>query len=591
MGSYLSHPVLSKSYTKGDDLECTSSPLSYACVDMQGWRKSMEDSHLISTRVPLQSTTTTKNNPASDQYAKVFGVFDGHGGPEVARFCQRHVIDVIVRQDKWARGDVAGALVEAFHALDRMIDDPERREELMTLRNGGEWDGTMAVMTTSSTMEAMMVQGGAEEQDCGEQEKEQEEEGVNDCDEVSSLDTESSCDGISDDSELEVEGEEEEEENELEEQQQQQGQEQEDTIGQQQEQQQENVHPPIQPEAATELATNERKLGMGEAIKLFHKLLAINNRLQVQQQQVLLQSNDCCNNSNVNTNDVAPSVVQYSMTVSSSTSTTVEVSMPNKKLVKLNATITDDTETGETVADTDTDSNFGSPSASDAFTSNDITPANDDDSAPFQASCIINGRQVCTLSRHPVQAGSTSIVAVLVGKTLTVANAGDSRAVLCRAHGVAYPLSFDHKPLHHKEMERITNAGGFVNRFGRVNGNLNLSRSIGDLKYKQTPGLLPSEQMITAEPDVVEVTLEDGDEFFIIGCDGIWDCLSNEEAVGFVRERLDRQTPLEIVSEMLDRIVSKDPGASMGVGGDNMTCMVIDLMPHSRSYRQGKSEE
>ena len=52
-------------------------------------------------------------------------------------------------------------------------------------------------------------------------------------------------------------------------------------------------------------------------------------------------------------------------------------------------------------------------------------------------------------------------------------------------------------------MNRITNAGGFVNQFGRVNGNLNLSRSIGDLKYKQVPGIPPAEQMITAEPDIL----------------------------------------------------------------------------------------
>ncbi len=121
-------------------------------------------------------------------------------------------------------------------------------------------------------------------------------------------------------------------------------------------------------------------------------------------------------------------------------------------------------------------------------------------------------------------------MAVIVGRTLVVANAGDSRAVICRAGGLTEPLSFDHKPLQvrfngasnyaiflfcvlicyclsdgtqNREMNRITNAGGFVNQFGRVNGNLNLSRSIGDLKYKQVPGIPPSEQMITAEPDIL----------------------------------------------------------------------------------------
>lgn len=44
--------------------------------------------------------------------------------------------------------------------------------------------------------------------------------------------------------------------------------------------------------------------------------------------------------------------------------------------------------------------------------------------------------------------------------------------------------------------------GGFVNEAGRVNGNLNLSRCIGDLKYKQSKEVPPSQQMITAEPDI-----------------------------------------------------------------------------------------
>lgn len=105
---------------------------------------------------------------------------------------------------------------------------------------------------------------------------------------------------------------------------------------------------------------------------------------------------------------------------------------------------------------------------------------------------------------HPIHAGATAIVAVVTGRTLTVANAGDSRAVLCRKDGETFPLSFDHKPSQDREMSRITKAGGFVNHFGRVNGNLNLSRSIGDLKYKQVPSVSPEEQMITAEPDILQ---------------------------------------------------------------------------------------
>jgi serine/threonine protein phosphatase PrpC len=133
-------------------------------------------------------------------------------------------------------------------------------------------------------------------------------------------------------------------------------------------------------------------------------------------------------------------------------------------------------------------------------------------------------------------------------------------------------------------MNRITKAGGFVNQFGRVNGNLNLSRSIGDLKYKQVPGISPADQMITAEPDIMSTTLRPGDEFIVLGCDGIWDCLSNEECIKYVRDRIDTKSPVEIGTEMLDEIVSDDPRASQGIGGDNMTVMIIDLLPGTRKY-------
>lgn len=64
----------------------------------------------------------------------------------------------------------------------------------------------------------------------------------------------------------------------------------------------------------------------------------------------------------------------------------------------------------------------------------------------------------------------------------------------------------------------------------RVNGNLNLSRAIGDLKYKCNLELAASAQIITAEPDVCRVQLQDGDRFLLLACDGVWDVLTNQEA-------------------------------------------------------------
>lgn len=75
------------------------------------------------------------------------------------------------------------------------------------------------------------------------------------------------------------------------------------------------------------------------------------------------------------------------------------------------------------------------------------------------------------------------------------------------------------------------------------------------------------------------------DEFILLGCDGIWDCLTNEKAVAYVRSRLDTCSSLnEICTEMLDEILSIDPRVTSGIGGDNMTLMIIDLQPQKRMY-------
>eukprot|EP00617_Octactis_speculum_P014926 CAMPEP_0185749958 /NCGR_PEP_ID=MMETSP1174-20130828/8656_1 /TAXON_ID=35687 /ORGANISM="Dictyocha speculum, Strain CCMP1381" /LENGTH=479 /DNA_ID=CAMNT_0028426283 /DNA_START=192 /DNA_END=1631 /DNA_ORIENTATION=+ len=182
----------------------------------------------------------------------------------------------------------------------------------------------------------------------------------------------------------------------------------------------------------------------------------------------------------------------------------------------------------------------------------------------------------CELPDVHIRAGCTSVVGVVVERTIWVANAGDSRAVLCRA-GRALPLSDDHKPQHDTELRRIEAAGGFVNAAGRVNGNLNLSRSIGDLKYKQAP-VTPAEQMITAEPDIRKIDFTPEDAFIILACDGIWDCMTNQEACDFVSKHLEEgMSPMKISEAAFDHCISFDPRRTSGLGGDNMTCVIVTL--------------
>ena len=95
---------------------------------------------------------------------------------------------------------------------------------------------------------------------------------------------------------------------------------------------------------------------------------------------------------------------------------------------------------------------------------------------------------------------------------------------------MCFPLSEDHKPDNATEKARIEAAGGFVEE-NRVNGSLNLSRSLGDFEYKSSSGLPFTQQMVTCDPEVRQVARSSADQFVILACDGIWDCLSSEDCV------------------------------------------------------------
>uniref|UniRef100_A0A673KY53 protein-serine/threonine phosphatase n=1 Tax=Sinocyclocheilus rhinocerous TaxID=307959 RepID=A0A673KY53_9TELE len=195
--------------------------------------------------------------------------------------------------------------------------------------------------------------------------------------------------------------------------------------------------------------------------------------------------------------------------------------------------------------------------------------------------------------------GTTAVVALIRGKQLIVANAGDSRCVVSEK-GKAVDMSYDHKPEDELELTRIKNAGGKVTMDGRVNGGLNLSRAIGDHFYKRNKALPPEEQMISSLPDVKVLTLNEDHEFMVVACDGIWNVMSSQEVVDFVNERLKTEAgknrPLSaIIEELLDHCLAPDTSGD-GTGCDNMTCVIISFSPHlgsniGESTKKRKPEE
>jgi len=192
--------------------------------------------------------------------------------------------------------------------------------------------------------------------------------------------------------------------------------------------------------------------------------------------------------------------------------------------------------------------------------------------------------------------GSTAIVVLvdcgeesaLLGRPrrITVANCGDSRAVLCRK-GNAVELSQDHKPELPSEEERIRRAGGHVKLIGpchRIDGwGLNLSRALGDFHYKARPDLPVEEQKVIAVPEIYALDLTDEDEFLVLACDGVFELNTSQQAIDLVRQRLKEGASVEKAAEhLLDRSCSQNLVKTRGRGGDNCSTIVIRLLQRAR---------
>ena len=104
MGAYLDAPLKDKNPEFGQNND-----FFWGACAMQGWRCGMEDAHLA---------FEIKNDPNK---ALVFGVFDGHGGKEVAEFCKENVQKLLEMQLTEKKGNYKLALEKTFHELDNKV--------------------------------------------------------------------------------------------------------------------------------------------------------------------------------------------------------------------------------------------------------------------------------------------------------------------------------------------------------------------------------------------------------------------------------------------------------------------------------------
>lgn len=182
--------------------------------------------------------------------------------------------------------------------------------------------------------------------------------------------------------------------------------------------------------------------------------------------------------------------------------------------------------------------------------------------------------------------GSTSTVALMVGKELYIGHLGDSRAILALqdkplTHNIyvsdmdlpvrAMRISRDHRPDDPEERQRITDAGGVVVQ-GRIVGKdsaINMSRALGDFDFK-VPKNEARGDFISSAPYIPKpIKLTPQCRFIVLGSDGLWDQME-ERTVVYLVDNLWHQgmSPTEIADTITGRLAGNN-------SYDNVTVIIV----------------
>ena len=173
--------------------------------------------------------------------------------------------------------------------------------------------------------------------------------------------------------------------------------------------------------------------------------------------------------------------------------------------------------------------------------------------------------------------GTTANIMLIKNGVIYLANVGDSLSVMYK-NRKAYNLNKEHQLIIPEEKERVLKSGATIVGY-RINGMLNLTRAIGDLKFKSNPNLKRHEQSVIAVPEISKIEDIDDIDFIIMGCDGVWDCVKRQMVCEFVDKEI-RENPDKNLSDILkvifDRCVSPVWGVVLGT--DNMSCIIIQFL-------------
>ena len=188
--------------------------------------------------------------------------------------------------------------------------------------------------------------------------------------------------------------------------------------------------------------------------------------------------------------------------------------------------------------------------------------------------------------------GSCGVILLIKKNKCIIANIGDSRLLIFKNKRLFFSTK-DHKPNSYLEKKRIESAGGFVHKTvaaveiyqnGKLietpwrvyPGGLSVSRTFGDIESKDE--LFGGKKgVVVSLPDINEFDLNEDYNFIVIGCDGIFDVLSNYEIIDCIKMVLEinkgkNKKINELCGDFASMIIKS---ALIKESFDNVSCIVI----------------
>ena len=194
--------------------------------------------------------------------------------------------------------------------------------------------------------------------------------------------------------------------------------------------------------------------------------------------------------------------------------------------------------------------------------------------------------------------GSCGIILLVKGKKCIIANIGDSRCVIFKNKCVEF-TTMDHKPDSIIEKARIEIAGGKIYKTPPL-FSLHTNENNVEMPWRVSPGKLPvsrtfgdilakdekfggNKMVVIALPDITEIELDENYNFIVIGCDGIFDVLKNEDLLECINvvlkeKKLKDKINDEDIHQLCGDFASMILKSALAKGSfDNLSCIVIAL--------------